>query len=258
VKVVIKVPTGATGATGATGPAGATGAMGATGATGPAGGTGAMGATGVTGPAGATGATGATGPQGPTGPAAQACCPCTNNLENPGFDQPSTEGNPIPFWNPVNATIVSGENFAHSGVIGPTGTPILQAAHINPQGSISQAVTGLNSGCCYTLSFAAQARANSELVAAVTFLPSGGMCSLPTLTQLSTLTIPNIAVSGNQQQNSYSHYTLVVCIPAGATIACISFQNFAAEGLGSAVNVDNVVFQPTGSCSETPCQQRFV
>ncbi|MEC3178852.1 collagen-like protein, partial [Bacillus cereus] len=57
-----------------------------------------VGPTGPTGATGPTGPTGATGVTGPTGPAATACCPCTNVLDNPGFDEPATPGTPVPGW----------------------------------------------------------------------------------------------------------------------------------------------------------------
>ncbi|OFD59084.1 hypothetical protein BWGOE6_27280 [Bacillus mycoides] len=251
-------PTGPSGATGPTGPSGATGATGPTGPTGPSGATGATGpsgATGATGPSGATGATGATGPTGPTGPTAVGCCPCTNVLDNPGFDVPGVTGDAVPGWVQTGAVSEVGPSDAHSGRFLPSGTFSILAASIGPGGSLTQLVD-VDEGCCFTLSFATDVRDGAFLIAAVSFPELAGHGCPPVPNMLGPLNIPHIVPSQNQPQSVFQHYTLVVCIPDGVTGACISFQNTATGGVGATAFVDNVVFQPTGGPC-TSCSQNF-
>ncbi|PEV97748.1 hypothetical protein CN425_22295 [Bacillus cereus] len=246
-------PTGPTGNTGATGPTGNTGQTGATGNTGPTGPTGATG-TGATGNTGATGPTGATGVTGPTGPAATACCPCTNLLDNPGFDIPGVTGDTVPGWVQTGPVIEVGSPDAHSGRFLPNGTFSLFAASIGPGGSLTQLID-VHEGCCFTLSFAADVRDGAFLIAAVSFPELGQGCP-PAQTTLGPSNIPHIVPVGHEQQASFQHFTLVVCIPPTVTMACISFQNTATTGTGATAFVDNVVFQPTGGPC-TSCSQNF-
>ncbi|WP_236798013.1 collagen-like protein [Bacillus cereus] len=237
-----------------TGPTGPTGPTGATGVTGPTGPTGPTGATGITGPTGPTGPTGATGITGPTGPAATACCPCTNRLDNPGFDVPATPGFPVPGWAITGDVSEVGPPNVHSGRFLPDGTFSILAASIGPGGIMTQSV-GVGEGCCFTLSFAADVRDGGFLIASVSFPELGQGCP-PNPTTLGPLNIPHIVPVGNQPQSSFQHYVLVVCIPATVTTACITFQNTATGGAGATAFVDNVVFQPTGGPC-TSCSQNF-
>ncbi|WP_234932005.1 collagen-like protein [Bacillus thuringiensis] len=226
-------------------------AVGPTGSTGP---TGPTGSTGSTGPTGPTGSTGSTGPTGPTGSTAVGCCPCTNLLDNPGFDFPGVVGDAVPGWvqnGPV--TEVTFPN-VHSGRFLPDGSFSLLAASLDPGGSLTQLVD-VEAGCCFTLTFAADVRDGAFLVAAVSFPELGQGCP-PSPTTLGPLNIPHIVPVMNQPQSLFQHYHLVVCIPDGVTAACISFQNTATGGVGATAFVDNVVFQPTGGPC-TSCTQNF-
>ncbi|PGD60140.1 hypothetical protein COE84_20785 [Bacillus wiedmannii] len=212
------------------------------------------GATGPTGPTGATGPTGPTGPTGATGPTAVGCCPCNNILNNPGFDIPPIGVDPVPGWNQVGSVSEVGFPNVHSGRFLPDGSFSLLAASIGPGGSINQTVD-VDEGCCYTLSFAADVRDGAFLIASVSFPELGQACP-PAPATLGPLNIPHIVPVMNQPQPLFQHYTLVVCIPATVTIACISFQNTATGGEGATAFVDNVVFQPTGGPC-TSCSQNF-
>ncbi|PGZ09410.1 hypothetical protein COE30_08500 [Bacillus cereus] len=248
-------PTGNTGNTGQTGNTGATGNTGPTGPTGPTGATG-TGATGNTGATGPTGPTGATGVTGPTGPAATACCPCTNRLDNPGFDQPAVTGIAVPGWIVSGTVTEVGAPNVHSGRFLSNGTLSILAAAIAPNSSIVQPIL-VDEGCCFTLSFAADVRDEAELIAAVSFPELGQGCP-PSSTTLGPLNIPHIVPFNTQPQSLFQHYTLVVCIPAGVTTACVSFQNISQDGTGATAFVDNVVFQPTGGpCPTGSCSQHF-
>lgn len=213
------------------------------------------GPTGPTGGTGPTGPTGATGVTGPTGPAATACCPCTNVLDNPGFDVPGVTGDAVPGWVQTGDVSEVGPPNAHSGRFLPNGTFSILAASIGPGGSLTQLVD-VDAGCCFTLSFAADVRDGAELIAAVSFPQIAGHGCPPASTTLGPLNIPHIVPSQNQPQSVFQHYTLVVCIPDGVTGACISFQNTATGGEGGTAFVDNVVFQPTGGPC-TSCSQNF-
>ncbi|PGB03781.1 hypothetical protein COL93_05190 [Bacillus toyonensis] len=124
---------------------------------------------------------------------------------------------------------------------------------IGPVGSINQLVD-VDEGCCYTLSFAADVRDNAILIASVSFPQLPGHGCPPSSTTLGPLDIPHIVPAMNQPQSLFQHYNLVVCIPAGVTIACVAFQNIATGG--PTAFVDNVVFQPTGGPC-TSCSQNF-
>jgi len=213
-----------------------------------------VGPTGPTGATGPTGPTGATGVTGPTGPAATACCPCTNVLDNPGFDEPATPGTPVPGWIVTGNVSEVGFPNAHSGRFLPNGSLSALAVSIGPGGIMTQSVD-VGAGCCFTLSFAGDIRDGALLVASVSFPELGQGCP-PNPTTLGPLNIPHIVPVANQQQAGFQHYTLVVCIPADVTTACISFQNLATGGEGATAFVDNVVFQPTGGPC-TSCSQNF-
>ncbi|MBJ7987945.1 collagen-like protein, partial [Bacillus cereus] len=216
----------------------------------------ATGATGATGVTGATGATGVTGVTGPTGPTAPACCPCTNLLENPGFDIPGTTGttgDAVPGWIQAGPVSEVDTPLVHSGRFLADGTLSILAASIGPGGSIFQPIP-VHEGCCYTLSFAADVRANARLIGAVSFPGQG--CP-PASTTLGPFNIPHIIPDNRQPQSVFQHYTLVACIPPGITMACVSFQNIATTGTGATAFVDNVVFQPTGGPCDPPCSPNF-
>ncbi|WP_342498142.1 collagen-like protein [Bacillus sp. FSL K6-0923] len=271
-------PSGATGATGPTGPSGATGATGPTGPSGATGATGPSGATGATGPSGATGATGptgATGATGATGPTGEACCPCTNLLTNPGFDLSDT-GEPPASWTSATATVVDFPD-AHSGrFVGSPTTPTIQSVSIlgldpNPPvgtvatpGFINQIVP-VSEGCCFTLTFAGDVRAQGVLVASVSFPPqtcpplitnTGTAEGTVTTNPIFTEGIPHIIAVSNQPQSVFQNYSLTVCAPPGATTACITFQNIGDPSEGSQALVDNVVFKNAGGPCDT-CVQNF-
>lgn len=248
-------PTGPTGVTGNTGATGATGNTGATGATGATGNTGVTGPTGNTGSTGATGPTGATGNTGPTGPPAEVCCPCTNVLDNPGFDEPAVVGDTVPGWIQNGNVSEVGFPDAHSGRFLSDGSFSLLAASIEPGGSIHQTVD-VHEGCCFTLSFAADVRDGAFLIASVSFPEVVGHGCPPAPVMLGPLNIPHIVPVNRQPQSSFQHYVLVACIPDGVTEACISFQNTATSGEGATAFVDNVVFQPTGGACDS-CSQNF-
>ncbi|WP_459500378.1 collagen-like protein [Bacillus sp. C1] len=220
----------------------------------PSPGIGPIGPTGVTGSIGPTGSTGSTGPIGPTGPVAQSCCPCTNLLDNPGFDEPAVVGEPVPGWNPIGAVTQVGPPNAHSGRYLPNGELRRLAVAIGPNEGINQSVD-VEAGCCYTFSFAADVRAITNLIASVSFPQLNHGCP-PSPTTLGPLDIPHIVPVRNQPQSLFQHYTLVVCIPLGVTTACIAFQNTATTGEGATAFVDNVVFQTTGGPC-TSCIQNF-
>jgi hypothetical protein len=266
--LIIEIPgrTGVTGPTGGTGPSGPTGITGATGV-------GLPGPTGPTGPSG--GPPGPTGPTGPPGPAAAGCCPCTNLLANPGFDL-SPPGAAPASWTSDTATVVTFPN-AHSGrfVTSPT-VPVIQSVGIrglnsNPAegevatpGFINQIVS-VSPGCCYTLTFAGDVRANGILVASVSFPPqpcpplitnTGTPGGTVTTNPILTNNIPHIIAVSNQPQSVFQHYTLTVCAPPGATTACVTFQNVGNVAPGSTAFVDNVVFKTTGGPCDT-CTQNF-
>ncbi|MDR4190900.1 hypothetical protein FO521_29375 [Bacillus pseudomycoides] len=184
-------------------------------------------------------------------------------LNNPGFDDGATGG--VIDWNssPTGATVVDTgtqpDNNSHSGVLtSPTGARI-QAVAIEPGAFITQSVH-VDPGCCYTLSFAASSRANALLVASVAFSQNFDCVTPPSPANIVDLGIPNIVPNNHHPQSTFSHYTLVVCVPAGATRACISFQNIPVQGqgVGSTAFIDNVVFQPTGGgCDPNSCVQNF-
>ncbi|EEM12203.1 hypothetical protein COM13_24290 [Bacillus pseudomycoides] len=184
-------------------------------------------------------------------------------LNNPGFDDGTTGG--VTGWNSSGATVVdiSGpDNNSHSGILvtGPApGQAVtkIQAVRLDPGDSINQPVS-VDPGCCYTLSFAADVRANAIPVAAVSFPGLGQSCT-PTISELTSGIIPHIVPNNNQPQSSFQHFTLVVCVPSGAIQACISFQNILpSQGVGGAAFIDNVVFQPTGGgCDPDSCEQNF-
>jgi len=207
---------------------------------------------GPTGPTGPTGSTGSTGPTGPTGPTAVGCCPCTNVLDNPGFDELPIITDPVPGWNQTGDVTEVGVPNAHSGRILSDGTLSLLAVSIGPGGSINQSVD-VDEGCCFTFSFAADVRDNAFLIASVSFPELGHGCPPPPITLGN---IPHIIPVANQPQSLFQHYILVVCIPAGVTTACVAFQNIATGGQGATAFVDNVVFQPTGGPC-TSCSQNF-
>ncbi|PFK06956.1 hypothetical protein COJ05_31660, partial [Bacillus cereus] len=191
---------------------------------------------------------------GPTGPTAVGCCPCTNILDNPGFDEPPVVGDPVPGWNLIGDVTEVGPPNAHSGRVLSNGTLSLLAASIGPGESINQLVD-VGEGCCFTLSFAADVRDNALLIASVSFPELGQGCP-PLATNLGPLNIPHIIPVGNQPESLFQHYILVVCIPPGVTTACVAFQNIATGGEGATAFVDNVVFQPTGGPC-TSCSQNF-
>lgn len=93
----------------------------------------------------------ATGVTGPTGPAATACCPCTNVLDNPGFDEPATPGTPVPGWIVTGNVSEVGFPNAHSGRFLPNGILSALAVSIGPGGIMTQSVD-VGAGCCFTLS----------------------------------------------------------------------------------------------------------
>ncbi|MGH0599615.1 collagen-like protein, partial [Bacillus mycoides] len=210
--------------------------------------------TGATGPTGNTGATGPTGNTGATGPAATACCPCTNVLDNPGFDEPATPGVPIPGWIVTGNVSEVGFPNVHSGRFLSDGSLSLLAALIGAGGTIRQSAD-VHEGCCFTLSFSADVRDGGVLVASVSFPELGQGCP-PDPLMLGPLNIPHIVTVTNQNQSTFQHYVLVVCIPADVTTACISFQNISTGGEGADAFVDNVVFQPTGGPCDS-CSQNF-
>lgn len=207
------------------------------------------------GPTGPTGPSGSTGPTGPTGPTAVACCPCTNVLDNPGFDEPPLITDPVPGWNQVGDVTEVGVPNVHSGRILSDGTLSLLAVAIGPGGSINQLVD-VDEGCCYTFSFAADVRDGAFPIASVSFPELVGHGCPPLASTLGALNIPHIIPVMNQPQSGFQHYVLVVCIPPGVTIACVAFQNIATGGEGATAFVDNVVFQPTGGPC-TSCSQNF-
>ncbi|PGT67482.1 hypothetical protein COD14_19690, partial [Bacillus cereus] len=202
----------------------------------------------------ATGPTGTTGPTGPTGPTAIGCCPCTNILDNPGFDVPGIPGDAVPGWVQTGDVTEAPDPDTHSGRFLPDGSFSRLSAAIGPGGSLTQLVD-VDEGCCFTLSFAADVRDGAFLIAAVSFPELGQACP-PSSTTLGPLDIPHIVPSMSQPQSVFQPYTLVVCIPAGVTAACISFQNTGTGGVGATAFVDNVVFQPTGGPC-TSCSQNF-
>ncbi|EEM13656.1 hypothetical protein CN535_29560 [Bacillus pseudomycoides] len=124
--------------------------------------------------------------------------------------------------------------------------------------SVSQAVD-VDPGCCYTLSFAADVRDGAIPVASVSFpqvLPAT-QCP-PSPADIVSHNFPHIVLQGHQGQSSFQPYTLVVCVPDNATVACITFQNiFVDNGNGGTAFIDNVVFQPTGGGCDG-CVQNFV
>ena len=69
------------------------------------------------------------GPPGPPGPPAQACCPCTNLLVNPGFDL-SPEGAPPAGWVAGQATVVGSPNSNSGRFVSSPQTPVIQAVNI--------------------------------------------------------------------------------------------------------------------------------
>lgn len=196
---------------------------------------------------------------GPTRPPATACCPCTNLLRNPGFDQPSAVGGPaVPEWNSGGMTsLASFPN--HSGRYLSNGTLSILSVLIRGGGNINQTVP-ISEGCCYTLSFAANVRSESRLVASVSFpdaVPSQPCPPLvtPTSNPLVAFNIRHIVVRPPIiATDLFPNYTLVVCTPPGARTACITFQNNSA--VENFAFVDNVVFQNTGGPCPS-CEQRF-
>ncbi|QWH04018.1 collagen-like protein (plasmid) [Bacillus mycoides] len=200
---------------------------------------------------------------GPTGPTVEACCPCTNLLDNPGFDEPAIAGDPIPGWKQSGAIEVGPPN-VHSGRFLSDGTFSILAASIDAGGNINQ-IVDVHSGCCYTLSFAANVNKGAFLIASVSFPELGQGCP-PASTILGPLNIPHIIPANNQSPPTqpppppsfFQEYTLVVCVPSDVTVACIAFQNIAINtGEEPTVAfVDNVVFQPTGGPC-TSCFQNF-
>ncbi|WP_309460525.1 hypothetical protein [Bacillus pseudomycoides] len=126
--------------------------------------------------------------------------------------------------------------------------------------SVSQTVD-IDPGCCYTLSFAADVRDGAIPVASVSFpelpLPTGTPCP-PSPADIVSNNFPHIVLQGHTGQSSFLPYTLVVCVPADATVACITFQNIlVSNGTGGTAFIDNVVFQPTGGGCDG-CVQNFV
>lgn len=55
------------------------------------------------------------GATGPTGPTAIGCCPCTNILDNPGFDVPGIPGDAVPRWVQTGAVTEAPDPDTHSG-----------------------------------------------------------------------------------------------------------------------------------------------
>ncbi|MFT9847785.1 collagen-like protein [Aneurinibacillus sp. REN35] len=223
---------------------------------------------------------GPVGPPGPPGPSVEVCCPCTNLLLNGGFDL-SVVGAPPIDWLSDRATVFAFPD-AHSGRFTTSlTTPVIQSVGIlgldpNPSagttatpGFINQVVE-VSEGCCYTLSFAADVRDGGILVASVSFpdattpqpctpliTNTGNGTPTPTTTNpIVTNNIPHIVPASNQPQSLFQHYTLVVCTPPGATVACITFQNIGNPAPGGTAFVDNVVFENTGGPCPT-CFQNF-
>ncbi|OUB76718.1 hypothetical protein [Bacillus thuringiensis] len=194
------------------------------------------------------------GPTGPTGPAATVCCPCTNVLDNPGFDVPGVTGDAVPGWIVTGNVSEVGFPNVYSGRFLPDGTFSILATSIRPGGFMTQSID-VGESCCFTLSFAADVRNGGFLIASVSFPELGQGCP-PNPATLGPLNIPHIVPVGNQPQSSFQHYVLVVCIPATVTTACISFQNISTMGEGGTAFVDSVVFQPTGGPC-TSCLQNF-
>jgi hypothetical protein len=190
----------------------------------------------------------------PTGPTPTACCPCTNLLRNPGFDEPFGVTGP-PDWM-LEDEFTGGRS--HSGRYLSDGTRSVQSVGIRAGGSINQVVP-VSEGCCYMLSFAAAIPIELEIVASVSFLP-GQSCRLlitPDMNPIVEENIPHIiAVSDLQLVGAFQPYTLVVCTPSGATMACITFQINSLLPTSGFAFIDNVVFENTGG----PCpsyEQRF-
>ncbi|OFD58346.1 hypothetical protein BWGOE4_27230 [Bacillus mycoides] len=164
-------------------------------------------------------------------------------------------GDTVPGWVQTGDVEEVGTPNVHSGRFLPNDTFSLLAAAIGPGGSLTQLVD-VEEGCCFTLSFAADVRDGAFLVAAVSFPELGQGCP-PAFTTLGSSNIPHIVPVNRQPQSNFQSYTLVVCIPAGVTEACISFQNIEPPpGQGATAFVDNVVFQPTGGPC-TSCSQNF-
>jgi hypothetical protein len=212
---------------------------GAGGTPGAAGGRGTEGPPGPPGPQGIQGIQGIPGTSGPS-----LCCPCTNLLVNPGFDQGVAT---LPGWT-GNATR-TGAGDIHSGsLVG--GVPTFGAALFSGSQFTCQAVP-VTAGCCYTLSFVAKLTGGDPAAefgaATVAFQPTPppvtGACSPPP-----TATFPSPPAGDSifmriPTTPTFVEYTLVVCAPVGALSACICFQTTA--GL-TEMRVDNVVFQNTG------------
>lgn len=213
------------------------------------------------------------GPPGPPGPPAEVCCPCTNLLDNPGFNLSAVGGAPVD-WISSNATVVASPNHSGRFVSDPT-TPVIQAVGIiglnnnlplNFPGFVNQVVP-VEEGCCFTLTFEADVRDGGILVASVSFpdaTPAQPCQPLITRTDNSpiltnpilTNNIPHIVTVPNQPLSVFQHFTLVVCTPPGSTMACITFQNIGNPAPGGTAFLDNVVFQNTGRPCPS-CTQNF-
>lgn len=190
-------------------------------------------------------------PPTPPPPVNGVCCPCTNLIVHGGFDRGTAGQPPPPPWVTTGNVELVGFPFAHSGALITLPDPSVLSARVGVASSLCQRVA-VDPGCCYTLTFAASARAQGELIATVQFFTTPpAVCAPPTDAEIVAQQIPNIVAPGPTPQATFDNFTLVVCAPAGATAACVCFRNRATVGEGSVVFLDNVVFQPTGG----PCPQ---
>ncbi|CAI8715892.1 hypothetical protein EMIT019CA3_130039 [Bacillus pseudomycoides] len=155
---------------------------------------------------------------------------------------------------------------------GPAGGTRILALELQPTPvsaevftSVSQTVD-IDPGCCYTLSFTADVRDGAIPLVSVSFpqlpLPTGTPCPPSPADIVNSLSTPNpiphIVLQGHTGQSSFLPYTLVVCVPDSATVACITFQNILVDnGNGGTAFIDNVVFQPTGGGCDG-CVQNFI
>jgi hypothetical protein len=184
----------------------------------------------------------------------RSCCPCTNLLQNPGFDDPS-QVTPPAGWTGTGSrqttSVLSGSFVA--------GTAQFGAAGLDPGEFICQRVP-VTPGCCYQLSFSAQVQGTvtstgfGEASVEFSTLPatSATACTPPMVIAPpagDAILIPDLAGI-----TAYEPFTLEVCAPEGARSACICFRNgFTARVL----NIDNVVFAVTGgNCG--PCGSLLV
>ncbi|MDR4190916.1 hypothetical protein FO521_29485, partial [Bacillus pseudomycoides] len=71
--------------------------------------------------------------------------------------------------------------------------------------------------CCYTLPFATSSRANALLASSAAFTQNIDWVPPPAPAISVDLVIPNIVPNDHHPHSTFSHYTFVVCVHAGAT-----------------------------------------